>query len=155
MMSTRESNHTREELRALLVLGIIGTLLGARDVLNANLGYGLTINSVAKYLILWWGIYIFLMAIGISDDWVYPPICKACVRAAEIAFCTGISVTCAMALYTVVALVLATFMNQTTSAIIAAIPALLFGIFMVRQIRRKPKLLQVTSTEASNTNQQK
>jgi hypothetical protein len=155
-MSTRESNHAREELRALLVLGIIGTLLGVRDVLNANLVYGLTINDVANYLILYWGAYVFLMAIGISDDWVYPPISKACERAAQAAFCIGISVTSGMALFIVIFSALVKFMNEIASPfIIAVVSCAAFTFFVVKQItRRLPKPLEVTTQKGNNTGQQ-
>lgn len=155
-MSKRESDHTIEELRALLVLGIIGTLLGARDVLNANLVYGLTINDVANWLILYWGAYVFLMAIGISDDWVYPPISKACKRLAQAFFCLGISVTSGLALFIVVLSALVKSMNATTSLIIAAVSWFAFSIFVIYQITREsPKLLEVSNQKGTKTDQQK
>jgi hypothetical protein len=145
-MSTRASDHAREELRALLVLGIIGTLLGVRDVLNANLGYGITLNLVANFLILYWGAYVFLMAIGISDDWVYPPICKVCAHAAQVFFGLGISVTTAVALYTLLVLLLLRFMNEYVSVIIALAVSVPLCIFVDSRISKKlPKSLEVTT----------
>lgn len=134
-MSTREFDPlAREELRALFVLGIIGTLLGVRDVLDINLGYGITFSFVATLLMIYWGIYVFLMAIGISDDLVRLRVANTCATAAAVCFILGICSMIGMVLFTVVSLVLVQFIDQSMTLIVASIVAVVSTIIAVTKI---------------------
>lgn len=133
-MSAEQSALAREELRALLVLGIIGTLLSVRDILNIDLGYGIRLNIVVVYLILYWGAYVFLAVIAISDDWVNLRIANACGTAAALAFLLGVCATSGMALFATLAWILVHFISPSMTLAIAGITAFVFFLIAIAKI---------------------
>jgi len=119
-MSELDSAIAREELRALLVLGIIGTLLGVRDVLDIKLGYGITFNSIVSALMMYWGAYVFLMAVGVSGDLLRPKVADTCATVAALCFILGIASMIGMVIFVVVGVILTPF-NPEIALILAGI----------------------------------
>jgi hypothetical protein len=96
-MARSEHPPVNEELRALLVLGVIGSLLAARGALVIiKVGAGFSLGDIANFLIFYWGTYLFLVAIGISNDVIYPPIAGMIKAVAKRFFFVGIPVTIGM-----------------------------------------------------------
>jgi hypothetical protein len=93
-MALTSRDLTREEVRGIFVLGIIGTLL----VLMTSLG-GIMFTQKSSLqvtvigLLIYWSVYAFLMAIGVSDDIIDPRIAGFCKTAGSLFFVLGISVT--------------------------------------------------------------
>lgn len=117
-MSAVDSAIAREELRALLVLGIIGTLLGVRDVLNVNLGYGVTLGMITSGLMVFWGAYVFLMAIGVSGDLISESVAEKCEVMAVVCFLVGICVTVGVVGFIVVTWVLVSIFGIHLEAVL-------------------------------------
>jgi hypothetical protein len=123
-MTEREFDLGREELRALLVLGIIGTLLAVRDVLKGDLAYSITFTDITTLLMAYWGAYLFLMVIGISGDLVRRRVANACAIGAAFFFLLGIGSTIGMFLFTMLALVLARFIDPNMAFAVSIIVGL-------------------------------
>lgn len=99
-MSQRSDKLAKEELRAILVLGIIGTLftaaqLSPRYVLPPSY-MGFTLKWVTYVLLFYWGTYLFFAVIGISDDWVADVVTHACDSFARFLFLGGIGILSGM-----------------------------------------------------------
>jgi hypothetical protein len=133
-MSTREIDLAREELRALLALGIIGTLLALRDVLDINLGYDVTFGMIASGLMAFWGAYVFLTAIGVSDDFIRLRVADACAAMAAYCFVFGICATGGVVVFIVVVLVLVRFIGSEAAIIIGTLAASFFTLIVAMKI---------------------
>jgi hypothetical protein len=97
MTTTNDGLYDLEELRAIFVLGVIGSLLTVEHILGAaQITSNISFRTVTLYLIIYWGLYVFLMAIGVSDDIVNPRITHACVKYAIVFFILGIAATLAV-----------------------------------------------------------
>jgi len=79
----------REEVRGIFVLGVIATILTARELLSYKL-LGLPIQFYLTDLLYGWGAYTFLMVMGVSSDWLGERIAKACYVSAWWVFVTSL-----------------------------------------------------------------
>ena len=89
----------KEEVRGLFVLGIIAALLAARSFLDFKIDFEVvqfTIQSLLSFMIVGWGAYAFLMALGVSQDWIGKPLAKMCYALAWLSFIMGIGVSLGM-----------------------------------------------------------
>jgi len=92
-MQSEDELH-REEVRCLFVVGVLGTLLGILHYLEIEIMPGLYLGDIAVGLMVFWLGYLFLMAIGISNDLIFKPeFCEWCRNQAKIWFAVGIGVT--------------------------------------------------------------
>lgn len=83
----------REEVRGLFVLGVIATLLAIRDSLNFRLvAWGFSGRDLTDVLIAFWGLYAFLMAIGVSGDLVRRGVARIAIVVARLMFSYGLGV---------------------------------------------------------------
>ncbi len=105
-MPATASKLAKEELRAILVLGIIGTLIGARGFLDISLGFGIHVSDFTNWLLVYWSGYLFLMVVGISDDVIKPQLARRCADAAPACFRAGITLTLTLILVIGTALVI-------------------------------------------------
>ncbi len=71
-MAKVEIDLKKEEVRGLFVIGIIASLLAARDSFSwtVQLPYGVMIDSksIVNGFLLYWGLYAFFMVVALSDD---------------------------------------------------------------------------------------
>ena len=86
-----ESNDKKTELRGVFVLGIIGSLLALGRFADVKILFGMSLAELTNGLILFWGIYVALMAVGVSDDIVRPTIAKYCTILANFYFLGGLA----------------------------------------------------------------
>ncbi len=94
----------REEVRGVFVLGIIGTLLVlANFFAYVKITPESSLSVVVFYLVSFWGLYVFLTAIGVSEDFVKPEIAETCRWLAKGYFVLGISMTAVVVPYEFVA----------------------------------------------------
>jgi len=119
----------REEVRGLFVLGIIGVLLGLRNVVPWNI----PIN----YLLCYWGSYAFLMALGVSADIIEQPYSYAGMILAKKMFGLGMVMFSAFAVYVIVDLALGHFVNATLSSEIAFIPTAILSCYLAWKIPKR------------------
>jgi hypothetical protein len=93
-------NYSSEELRVLIVLGIIGVLFSAYQFWpGITLAYGwMTLGQLIKLLIIFWGGYLILLAMGISDDWIRPSVAKICYDTSITLFVSGMGLVTSMAI---------------------------------------------------------
>jgi hypothetical protein len=98
-MPIRDTKLAKEELRALLVLGIIGTLLSTREFLDINLGFGFHVSSLVQGMLSFWAVYLFLTVAGISTDVVRPRVARACAILAPVVFRSGLGLSVAVSLF--------------------------------------------------------
>ena len=108
-MSLGKTALSTEELRAILVLGIIASLLAARDLLNVKLGAGFSLVDIANALTVYWGGYLFLIVIGISRDVIYRPVAERFTRYGKVFFLVGVAASIGMSVVCAVALLVPTF----------------------------------------------
>jgi len=93
------ANGSKDELRVVIVLGIIGVLFSASQLWpEVTFAYNMTLRQVLNLLILYWGGYLILLAIGISDDWVKTSVAKVCYESSIMLFMIGMGFVTAMAL---------------------------------------------------------
>ena len=77
------------------MIGTIGAILAAKDVLNFDVALGgdklFNVLQVLNVLLFFWGAYAILTAIGISDDIIpWPRICEKCAILGDFCFILGI-----------------------------------------------------------------
>jgi hypothetical protein len=82
----------REEVRGVFVLGIIGTLLALGRGLDVKVFFDVSLATLANGLVLYWGMYVVFMAIGVSDDIVKPRVSKFCNSLAKVYFVGGLAI---------------------------------------------------------------
>ena len=78
----------REETRGIFALGVIATVIAFRQEFAAT-------SSLAASLVFLiaaqWGLYVFLMTVGVSDDVFKPTVIEACLIYAKLAFWAGVA----------------------------------------------------------------
>jgi hypothetical protein len=79
-----------EELRGILVLGIIGTLLSIAQLAPKVELLGIPFVELTYWLIAYWGSYLFFAVIGISRDWINESVARVCYEIASMTFVSGI-----------------------------------------------------------------
>lgn len=71
----------REEIRGVFVIGLIATFLSIRPYIETHVSSQILINpesiklillNLTTFLIFFWGIYLFLIVISLSDDIILP-----------------------------------------------------------------------------------
>jgi hypothetical protein len=98
-MSNDDLKVSLEELRALLVLGIVGTLFTMAQLSpNHVFAFGITFRWIADTLLISWGGYLFLAVVGISTDCVRKEFALACRDIAKFLFVFGIALGLAVAI---------------------------------------------------------
>ena len=89
-MSTKDELQ-REEVRGILVLGVIASLLGVKDSLGLAVDFShFTYSSVLVILILYWGTYVTMMAVGVSSDLFDERFAARCATLARFMFVGGV-----------------------------------------------------------------
>lgn len=100
-MAERSDKLLKEEVRGIFVLGVIGTLLALGRGLDVIVFSNVSLATLTNCLVLYWGIYVVLMAIGVSDDIVKPSITELCNTLAKVYFVGGLAVLMALSIVTV------------------------------------------------------
>jgi O-antigen ligase len=85
---------------------------------------------LTAFLMLFWGAYIFLAVIGISDDWVRLGVAHACYVASAVCFLLGVCTTIGMLFFVMLTLVLMRFISMVTAATIAMMAAGVFSVVL-------------------------
>jgi hypothetical protein len=82
----------RHEVRGIFVLGVIGTLLGLWQLPNTVFVRvpRITLHLIIFALTVYWGLFVFFMALAVSDDWVWKRIVDASYSIAKFLFRAGI-----------------------------------------------------------------
>jgi hypothetical protein len=119
----------REEVRGLFVLGIIGVLLAIRNVVPWNIPI--------YYLLLYWGMYAFLMALGVSADIIEQPYSYAGMFLAKKMFGFGIAMFGALAAYAFINLVLGHFLSASLSSDLASVPTVILCGYLAWKIPKR------------------
>jgi hypothetical protein len=91
-MPERNDKLLKEEVRGLFVLGIIGSLLALGRMLDVKIFDDVSLATLTSGLIGYWLVYVFLMAMGISDDIIRPGIARFCTGVARIFFLAGLAI---------------------------------------------------------------
>jgi hypothetical protein len=134
-MEESDSRLFREEIRAIFALGIIGTIFAVKDALGIQFGFKDGFNAIVTSFVLYWGAYIFLMTIGVSDDWINPSIAETCAFFAKASFVIGIAATLAFIPMVAIATAFPFLLDSTAGKILMGVIASILGIYLVRKLR--------------------
>ena len=104
----QERKYEREELRAILVLGIIGTLLGTKNFTDVSLGFGIHVSFIVNGLLEYWGAYLFLEVMAISSEVIKERVRAYCEIAARLCFLYGLALTFGLTIFVSFYLVIGT-----------------------------------------------
>lgn len=115
----------REEVRGLFVLGVIAALLTARGFPDFPLSQVLTFHTAMNGLVMYWGLYVFFMALGVSPDWIDQDIAKGCYDFAKYLFIAGIGVMCGTVVVVVLSYLFPTFVSTRLGLAIVWVLAVL------------------------------
>lgn len=63
-----ETKLKREEIRGVFVIGLIAAFLSIRSIIPLDQDYAQVFVNVTNFLIAFWVLYLFLIAISLSDD---------------------------------------------------------------------------------------
>jgi FtsH-binding integral membrane protein len=91
-MAEHDSKLVRHEVRGLLVLGVIGTLVALWQLPNFVFVESprITLHITIAIITGVWGLFIFFMAIAVSEDWVWKRLVDASYQIAKALFLLGI-----------------------------------------------------------------
>jgi len=90
-MGLDDNDLAREEVRAIFVLGVIGSLLAIENALRGTkLSPNLSLHTLSYLLTGYWGLYVLLMAIGVSPDLIRVDVSTTCRHFANLYFVYGI-----------------------------------------------------------------
>ena len=107
-----------EEVRGLFVLGVIAALLSVRGFTDFPLLQDLTFRAAINVLIVYWGLYVFFMALAVSHDWINQRVAKRCHYLAKQLFIAGICSTCGAVVVMVLSYLFPTFVSTTLGLVI-------------------------------------
>ncbi len=79
----------REQVRGLFVLGFLAIILVIRDSFKIRLLADFTVLDMMNLLLLYWGTYAFLMALGLSPDIFKKNFAWGCATVARFLFYIG------------------------------------------------------------------
>lgn len=136
-MGQTDGSLTKEEIRAIFVLGIIGTLFTAAQ-LSPNYVMPpaymhFTFKSITYLLLVYWGTYLFFAVVGISDDWIRERIARACRAFSKFLFLGGISIIIGMVFLAILGLSENQFgfkLDQATTIEVSATPAIFIALLI-------------------------
>ena len=81
----------REQIRGVFAIGTIASIIAIRDRIDpAMIFLGIKISPLLDVLLFTWISYVFLMALGVSEDMFGKSISRFCVGLARISFFFGI-----------------------------------------------------------------
>ena len=81
----------REQIRAVFAIGTIASIIAIRDRIDPAMSFlGIKISPLLDVLLFTWISYVFLMALGVSEDMFGKTISRLCVFLARISFFFGI-----------------------------------------------------------------
>jgi hypothetical protein len=90
-MPERSDELLREEVRGIFVLGVIGTLLALGRGLDVKVFLDISLADLTNGLVLFWGIYVVVMAVGVSDDVFKSSVAEFCRGFAKFYFLMGLA----------------------------------------------------------------
>jgi hypothetical protein len=97
----------REEVRGLFALGVIATILAYRHEFVAIISPGSPLGGLIVWVVaINWGLYAFLMTVGLSDDVFKPSISRNCFTLAKFAFWGGVADVAAATIIVIVGLLI-------------------------------------------------
>jgi hypothetical protein len=134
-------NLEREEVRGIFALGVLGSLLGVWTALqHFQVSSHISLLTLALGLIIYWGLYVFLMAIGVSNDFINRSFADFCVRVAQAYFVVGISITVVLppVAFLIDSLQLFTWPFWELTAITYP-PTIALVAYLTYRIRKRPK----------------
>jgi hypothetical protein len=144
VMATKDELH-REEARGIFVLGVIASLLAAKDSLGLALDLAhFTFSSFLVILILYWGAYTALMAVGISSDLFDEAFAARCETLARFMFVGGVWVLISAVLFVPLVYLFRTFFVDYAIAYSASASGLVTSYLFARtggfkRLRRRPR----------------
>jgi hypothetical protein len=86
----------REELRGILAIGAIASLVAVRGQLQSTTLLGFPILPLVDFLLGFWILYVLAMAIGVSGDIFGPTISDFCRSLGKLFFAAGIALITAL-----------------------------------------------------------
>lgn len=93
-------------------------MLSARGFPDFPLSIVVSFYTVVNVLIIYWGLYVFFMALGVSDDWIDQSITKRCYTLAKCLFIAGIGTMCGVAAIVIVSYLFPTFVSTTLGLVV-------------------------------------
>jgi hypothetical protein len=122
-------NLQRDEVRGIFVLGVIGTLLALWQLPNTVFTESprVTLHIIIVSLTVLWGLCIFFMVIGVSDDWMWERLVKISYSIAKILFLLGIAFLSAI----FIMIGIAHFFGVNFAIWAGIITAFLMGVFLI------------------------
>jgi len=146
VMATKEELH-REEVRGIFVLGVIASLLAAKDILGLALDFArFTYSSFLVILILYWGGYTVLMAVGVSSDLFDEAFAARCETLARFMFVSGVWVMICSVLFVPLVYLLRTFLPVNDAVYYSTFTSGVVTLFLFarargfKRLRRGPQI---------------
>jgi uncharacterized membrane protein len=138
----------RHEVRGIFVLGVIGTLLAIWQLPNTVFlkSPRVTLHVIIAILTVFWGLFIFFMAIAISTDWVAKPIVRVTTYIARMMFLLGIGLI--LAIFAMIGVT--HWLGPNYGFVVAAITAGISG-FVLSSTQPSKKKTQKVTADVSDT----
>lgn len=140
----------REQIRGIFAIGTVASIVALRDRVDPNTAYfNVRIVSLIDLLLFFWVAYIFLMALGVSEDIFGKRFSGLCVGLARFSFGIGIMLLLIILVPAFLAQAYNWLLSLPREVILVGILAIIY--LLVKTGRKRQAKQQVSKPKSSPT----